>query len=136
LNLSLPLDRQIDRLGVRQAQIGLQQQLRSYEQFRDNAVVDVRRAVRAVEIARYQLQLAHERVRINELRQEEQELKADEVEARDRVDTNNALADAENDRDQALTNLRNAVLQYLLDTGQMRVARDGAFQPLPGMERN
>lgn len=134
VNLSLPLDRQIERLGVRQAQIGLQQEARSYDQFRDNVVVDVRRAVRAVEIARYQLLLAEERVRINELRQEEQELKPDEVDAQDQVDTINALANAENARDQALTNLRNAVLQYLLDTGQLRVSRVGQFQPLPGME--
>lgn len=133
VNLSLPLDRQIERLGVRQAQIGLNQQQRSYSQFRDNVIVDVRRAVRAVEIARYQFVLAEERVAINLLRREEQELKADEVDAQERVDTINALADAENARDQALTNLRNAVLQYLLDTGQMRVGRDGMFEWLPGM---
>jgi outer membrane protein TolC len=136
LNLSLPLDRRIERLGVRQAQISLQQQMRSYDQFRDNVVVDVRRAVRAVEIARYQLLLAEERVAINQLRKMEQDLKPDEVDAQDQVNTIIALAQAENARDQALTNLRNAVLQYLLDTGQMRVARDGTFQPLPGMERN
>jgi outer membrane protein TolC len=134
VNLSLPLDRQIERLGVRQAQINLQRQSRSYDQFRDNVVVDVRRAVRAVEIARYQLLLAEERVVINDLRKEEQDLKPDEVDAQDQVNTINAVADAENARDQALTNLRNAILQYLLDTGQMRVARDGTFQPLPGMD--
>ena len=134
VNLSLPLDRQIERLGVRRAQINLQQQSRGYDQFRDNVVVDVRQSVRAVEIARYQLLLAQERVGINELRQEEQQLKLDEVDAQEIVDTNNAKLDAENARDQAVTNLRNAVLQYLLDTGQMRVARDGTFQPLPGMD--
>lgn len=135
LNLSLPLDREIERLGVRAAQIDLHRQIRSYDQARDNVVVDVRQAVRAVEIARYQLILAEERVRINELRQEEQSLKPDEVDAQDRVNTLNALADAENARDQAVTNLRNAVLRYLLDTGQMRVARDGTFQALPGMDQ-
>ncbi|MFG0283710.1 MAG: TolC family protein [Phycisphaerales bacterium JB039] len=135
INLSLPLDREIERLGVRQAQINLQRQMRTYDQARDNVVVDVRRAVRAVEIARYQLKLAEESVRISELRLEEQRLKLDEVDAQEIVDTNNAKLDAENRRDQAVTNLRNAVLNYLLDSGQMRVQRDGTFQALPGMER-
>ena len=41
---------------------------------------------------------------------------------------------AEQARDQARTDLRNAVLDYLLSTGQLRVNRDGSLDPIPGMQ--
>jgi hypothetical protein len=50
------------------------------------------------------------------------------------VDTANALRDAERARDQARTDLRNSILDYLLATATLRVQRDGTFEMLPGME--
>ena len=44
------------------------------------------------------------------------------------------LLAARNSRDQAKTDLRTAILNYLLQSDQLRVARDGTLQPLPGME--
>lgn len=135
VTFGLPLDREIERLGVRQSAITLERRERSYRQFRDNIIINSRASVRNVELARFRLELAERQVLINQRRLEEQELRADQVTAQQIVDTEAALLNAENQRDQARTDLRNAVLNYLLQTGQLRVARDGDFEPLPGMER-
>lgn len=134
MTLSLPLDREIERLQLRSTIIAVQQAQRTYEQSRDNVVLDVRARVREIERARLNLDLAQERVNITLRRQEEQKIKEDEVDTQARVDTANDLLQAERARDQARTDVRNAVLDYLLATGQLRVGRDGRFQPLPGMD--
>ncbi len=133
VTFGLPLDRETERLNVRSAQIRLAQSQRELDRFRDSIVVDVRARVRELDRARFNLQLAEESVSINRRRLEEQELKKDEVTAQQVVETENELLAAENARDQAVTDLRNAVLNYLRDTGQLRVARDGTLESLPGM---
>jgi len=133
VTFGLPLDREIERLNLRQSVITLERQVRDFNEFRDNVIVDARRAVRNVDLARFTLELAQQRVRENELRLEEQKIKADEIDPQERIDTENELLDAQNDRDRALTDLRNAVLDYLLQTGQLRVANEGTLMPLPGM---
>jgi hypothetical protein len=86
-----------------------------------------------VDLARFQLRLADEQVRINQRRLVGQELKRDELNTQTLVDTRNALLAAENQRDRARTNLRTAILNYLLETDQLRVGRDGTLERLPGM---
>ncbi|MEM7622563.1 MAG: TolC family protein, partial [Planctomycetota bacterium] len=109
-----------------------QRAARQFDDFRDNLIVAARQAVRQIDLARFQLELNEEAVRINERRVEDLNLR-DDSDPQSIVDAQNDLIEARNDRDQALTDLRNAVLNYLLDTGQLRVARDGDFNPLPGM---
>jgi outer membrane protein TolC len=134
VTLGLPLDREIERLRLRQAVIQYEQRARAYELFRDQVVIAVRQAVRNIDLARFQLNLAERQVVINESRNREIELKQDQVDTQAKVDAVNALQQARNARDRALTDLRVAILNYLRDSGQIRVARDGSFQPLPGME--
>lgn len=131
--LSLPLDREIERLQLKQAMIGLEAAKRNYEQSRDNIVVSVRGALRTVELARFQLNLAEQQVKINQRRLEEQKLRIDQVDSQKIIDSENQLLTAENARDAAKTDLRTAILNYLLATDQMRVKADGTFEPLPGM---
>src|SRR5690606_36404150 len=87
LTLGLPLDRRIERLRLRQAVIGYERQAREYERFRDEVILDVRRAVRDIDQARFQLRLAEERVRINARRLEEQNLRSEEIDPLDIVIT-------------------------------------------------
>lgn len=133
-NLSLPLDREIEALGVRSAQIRYERAQRDTRQFHDNLMIEARSSARQIDLSRFQLTLAERRVEINEQRKKEQELKSDRVTAQERVDTENALLDALNERDSAQTRLRIAILQYLLATGQMRVGRTGSLEPLDGMD--
>lgn len=134
VTFGLPLDREIERLQLRSATINLARQARELNRFRDNVVLEVRARVREIDRARFDLRLREEAVRINQRRLLEQELKSDEVTAQQFVETENDLLAAENARDQAITDLRNAILDFLIDTGQLRVGRDGTFLPLPGME--
>mgnify|MGYP003869559805 CR=1 FL=1 len=131
--LGLPLDREVERLNRRAAIVRLQRATRLYEQTRDEIAISVRAALRAVENARLQLSLAEEQVRINLKRKRGLELKRDTVDTQSFIDADNDLLNAENQRDRARTQLRNAVLQYLLESDQLRVKADGSFQPLPGM---
>lgn len=130
--ISLPLDRRIERLTLRQAQVRLERERRSYDEFRDSVVIDARRAVRSIDLARFQLQLAERQIEINRRGLEDLSLR-DDADPQSIIDRQNGLLDAENARDQAVTDLRNAVLQYLLITGQMRVRPDGTFDAPDGM---
>ncbi|MCB9841353.1 MAG: TolC family protein [Phycisphaeraceae bacterium] len=129
----MPLDRRIERLQVRQAIISLEQRERSYDQFRDNLLLDVRRTARGIDLARRQLELAEYRVDINERRQREIEEREAEIDTRTRLDTEADLLDARNARDQAATDLRVAILNYLQSSGQLRVSGDGDLAALPGL---
>lgn len=133
VTLSLPLDRETERLSARRAIVTLQQAARDYELQRDSIVISVRSALRNIELARFQLKLAEEQVEINRRRLKGQELRSDTIDPQSLVDSQNDLLRAENDRDAARTNLRNAILQYLLESDQLRAGRDGALQKLPGM---
>ncbi|UYV13571.1 MAG: TolC family protein [Phycisphaera sp.] len=133
MRFSLPLDREIERLGLRSSQIALERSVRNFERSRDQVVVDARSRLRSIEVARFQLILSERQVRINELRLEEQEIRKDEITPQEFVDTQAELLDARNARDAALTDLRVAILRYLRDTGQLRVGRNGQLLPLPGM---
>ena len=130
----LPLDREIERLQLRQAVISAQQSERGYTRFRDDVIVGARAALRSVELARFQYEISVQQVAINTERRREQELRRDEIDPQTLIDAENDLLDSENARDQALTDLRNAILDYLVATGQLRVTGDGLFEPLPGME--
>lgn len=134
VSLALPLDRVEEELRVRQSIIGLEQQIRAYERERDNVVIQARSAVRGVERARLQLTLAERQVETNRRRQRGQELDRDNVTPQEIVDTQNALLNAENARDQAQADLRVAILDYLLNTGQMRVTDQGSIDSIGGLE--
>lgn len=131
--LNLPLDRMNERLALRQSIIAQGRAQRDYDKFRDDLILDVRARTREIERARLNLRLAEERVKINLRRKEEQDLKPDELDTQKQVDTANDIRNSERDRDQARADIRNSVLDFLLATGQLRVRRDGQFQPLPGM---
>jgi outer membrane protein TolC len=132
--LSLPLDKRVERLNLRAAQIGLERSTRDYDRQRDDIIVGARSAARNVELARFQLNLAEAQVESNKRRLRAQKLQEDLLEPQQIVDAENDLLNAENARDQSRTNLRNAVLNYLLQTDQLRVNRDGTLRMLPGME--
>ncbi|MFG0307188.1 MAG: TolC family protein [Phycisphaerales bacterium JB040] len=132
MSLGLPLDRTQERLGLRSALISRDRSRRDYEESRDLIVVDARTAVRQIDLARFRLELAEDQILINERGLEALRLR-DDADPQSILDRQNALLEARNSRDQNRTDLRNAILNYLLITGQLRVSEDGTFQPLPGM---
>jgi outer membrane protein TolC len=131
VTFGLPLDREIERLNLRSSIINMERNIRGYEEFRDNVIVDARASVRAIDQARFALELAGQRVEINQLVLEQ--LKLEEAESLEITTAESDLLQSENDRDLAIRDLRVAVLEYLLETGQLRVTREGGFDPIPGM---
>ncbi len=134
VTFGLPLNREVERLNLRQATINAERARRDFEEFRDQVVIDVRARVRELDRSKFDLDLQRRSVYINERRAEEQEIKKDEVTPQEVVDSATSLLNALNARDRALTDLRLAVLNYLRATGQLRVERDGMLQPLAGMD--
>jgi len=126
VTLGLPLDREIERLALRSRIIDLERARREYDDFRDDVIVNARSTVRNIDLSRFQLRLAEEQVVINERRLEDLNLR-DDTDPQSIVDAEAELNQALNARDQAITDLRTAVLNYLLSTGQLRVAADGSF---------
>ncbi len=134
ITFGLPLDREQERLRLRQATIALERTQRDLAQFRDNLVLDARRALRDIKQARYSLDLQDRAVEINELRIEELFLRKDEVDAQAELDAQDDLLRSLNDRSQAESDLQIAILDYLLTSGQLRVDGVGLIEPLPGMQ--
>lgn len=134
VTFGLPLDREIERLQLRQALIDLERQMRQAELFRDNLILDARQSVREIDRARFSVRLQEQTVRINELRLEEIQIKRAEVDAQTRLDAENELLDSRNALDAAIRDLRIAILEYLFRTGQLRVGEEGRFRALRGMD--
>jgi outer membrane protein TolC len=133
ITYGLPLDREIERLNVRQAQIGLERSYRSFDRFRDDVAVSVRASVRGIDSALFSLKIQERNVLIAEQRQASIEADPARADVRQKTDAINQVTRALNSRDGAKRDLEVAVLQYLLQTGQLRVGADGGITPLEGM---
>lgn len=136
LTFGWPLDREIERLNVRQAQINLEREIREHDQLRDLIAVSVRSAVRDIDRAQYRLAIQDRSVEIGLERKASIDAAPDRATARDRSEAADELLQAQDARDEARRDLQVAVLQYLLETGQLRVRADGVILPLAGMTVN
>lgn len=134
VTVGLPLDREVERLTLRQSQIQLERTERDFDDLRDNITVNVRGAVRAIDRARYQLEIQERNIRIGEDRIESIAAAPDRATARDASEAADDLLEAMDSRDEALRDLELAILAYLQQTGQLRVRLDGGMMPLAGME--
>ncbi|MEM9882689.1 MAG: TolC family protein [Planctomycetota bacterium] len=128
LTLGLPLDRKIEYTDFRAALIRLERQRRDFTVERDRVSLEVRRAVRAIEQARFVLQLQERAIEINEKRAEQIQIDQRSLGPNEVIDVQEDLLDARNDRDEAASDLRISILEYLLATGQMRIGPDGRWR--------
>ena len=133
VTFGLPLDREIERLNVRRAQINLQRASRDFDEFRDTVAVDARASVRDVDRARFSVQLQDQNRTIAKRRVDSIEAAPDRASALERSFAIDGLNRARDDYDRAVRDLQVGILLYLLDTGQLRVQADGAIQLLQGM---
>ncbi len=134
ITFGLPLDREIERLELRQSLIQLERQIRQADQFRDTLILEARQSVREIDRARFSVRLQEQTVKINELRLEEIQIKRATVAPQSRLDAENELLQARNALDAAIRDLRIAIIEYLVRTGQLRVGEEGRFRPLRGMD--
>ncbi|WP_428386356.1 TolC family protein [Mucisphaera sp.] len=134
IRFGAPIDRRIEQARYRRSLVALEQSERDFRVERDRVVLEVRDTIRGIDQARFTLELQTRGVELNERRLEGVRLRERTLGPRQVIEAEEDLLDARNARDEAASNLRTSVLQYLLSTGQMRVASDGTWLP-PGQLR-
>ncbi|MHC4833574.1 MAG: TolC family protein [Planctomycetota bacterium] len=132
-SFAAPLDRTIEKARLREAQIRYEQSIRDQRLARDDAAVEVRSALRGIELSRFSLQLQEQNVRIAMNREASIAAAPDRADARDRTEALDQRRQAEDQRDRAQADLQLSILGYLLATGQFRVSPQGLFIPIEGM---
>lgn len=134
LTLGLPLNRTIERLTVRKAQVTLERARRAYSEFRDDIAVNVRNAVRTIDASLLSYDIQRRNVEIAEVNIESIDADPDSYTVIDQTQAIQSLQNARNGRARAFRTVQQSILKYLLDTGQLRVSPDGGIDPIPGME--
>ena len=134
LTLGLPLNRTIERLAVRQAQVALERARREYSEDRDDIAVNVRNAVRTIDASLLSYDIQRRNVEIAEINIESIDADPDSYTVIDQTQAIQSLQSARNGRARAFRTVQQSILKYLLDTGQLRVSPDGSIDPIPGME--
>lgn len=128
---AVPLDRKIELAQYRSSLIDLERSERDYRTQRDRVALDIRAAIREISRSQLTLQLQDENVNLAERRLEslriKQQRSKDNIQPRRIIEAEEDLLDARNRRDQSLADLQTSVLNYLLQTGQMRVDAQGRW---------
>ncbi|MGB7157247.1 MAG: TolC family protein [Tepidisphaeraceae bacterium] len=121
--LDLPLDRVAERNSYRRSLIRLQQAQRSYEELKDSVALDARQRLRSIRSAQISLEIARGSIELAQRRLENANelLRLGSRDSRNVVDALNDLTRAQNDYDDARARLQIAILQFLRDTGTLRV---------------
>lgn len=122
-----PLDRRIETIQYRQALIAYDRTQRSFTLERDRVAQQVRSAIRRIRQARFTLELQERNVHLATRRLQGVLLDVRGQSPREVIEAEEDLLEARNRRDAAVRDLRVSVLQFLLQTGQMRVAPTGQW---------
>lgn len=130
-----PLDRKIEWVRYRQSLVQLERSHRSYTLQRDEVAQQVRSSIRRIHQAHFTLSLQERNVALAQRRQLGVILRERELGPRDVIEAEEGLLEARNRRDDAVRALRESVLEYLLDTGQMRIDRAGQWLPPAALTR-
>lgn len=133
ITFGLPLDREIERLNLRQADIRLQRAIRNFNEFRDNIAINARAAVRDLDRARFSVQLQDQNRKIAQRQVDSIAAAPDRADAIRRSRAIDDLNRARDAYDRSVRDLQIGILRYLLDSGQLRVDANGSIQPLDGM---
>lgn len=129
LEYRAPLDRKAELAQYRSALVDLERSERDFRVARDRVALDIRDASREIERATLTLELQGRNVALAERRLENVKIlrRRGEVPPRRLIEAEEDLLDARNERDEALADLQTSVLNYLLQTGQMRVDARGKW---------
>ncbi|MFH0980345.1 MAG: TolC family protein [Planctomycetota bacterium] len=128
LEMEIPFDRVKERNDSRASLIDLRRAERAYDQAADTVRLDVRRALRRLEEARITMDIQRRNIGINDTRREQARLWFEKGllrSNRDVIEAENEWRDAVNAFAQAQADYRLAILEFLRDTGTLRVDDDG-----------
>jgi len=127
LSLSLPLNRTAERLAYRRSIITLEAQKRSAQGVEDQIKLDIRNAFRNLRLARENLRIQSQAVRLAERRVHSTDmlLQAGRAEIRDVLEAQEALIDAQNALTAAAAGSRIAELEFQRDLDTLDVSAAG-----------
>tara|TARA_B100000927_G_scaffold118241_2_gene95591 strand:- start:3443 stop:5134 length:1692 start_codon:yes stop_codon:yes gene_type:complete len=129
LDLDLPLDRKAERNIYRATLLFLERAKRADELARDNAKLDIYNDWRTLDLAKLNFRIAEQEVALASRRLEEQLLLSElgRGEARDLVDAQNDLVNAQNERTATVVVHTLARLRLWKDMGILYIGDDGAW---------
>lgn len=123
VRIDWPLDKVAERNAYRRSLITLEQSYRSYVQAREQVIADVRQITRAIRLALVTVEIQKRSVELNRRRLDlaNEKLIQGTGQVLDFVDAQSALLNAQDSLDRARANLQTQLLQYLRDTGTLRI---------------
>jgi len=136
LDFSTELDKKLEKTAYRAAAIGLERAARDYRQDRDEVAAEVRDAIRQIRRSRFTLKNQELNIELSEKRLRGVLLRLRTLGPRDFIEAQDDLLEARLRRDDAERDLRVAILNYLLNTGQMRVNATGRWLAPAGLRNN
>ncbi len=128
VEMELPLDQRQERNEYRSTLINLRRAERNYEEFEDNVRIDVRRAIRNIELAKVSMEIQQKNITINTIREDRARTLMDRgllSSNRDMIEAQQALQASKNQYATALAGYRLAILTFLRDSGVLRVDDNG-----------
>lgn len=125
ISVSLPLDKEGERIIVRKKQIELEKSRRSFRESRDNVAVGVRASLRNIEVFQFSHELQLRNVEIAQLGLDSINADPDRVSVLDQTRAISDLQSAKDARDGARRDLELSILDYLLQAGQLRIGEQG-----------
>lgn len=126
LQLDLPIDRVAERNVFRRSLVTFHRSQRQYDELRDQVASDVRTAVRAIQASDVSIQIQRRGIELNEKRliYANLLLKRGDANARDVTDVQDVLLRTQDTYERARADLQVQVLQFLQQTGTLRVDPD------------
>ncbi len=132
LTLNLPLNRTAERIAYRKSIITLAARERTAESVEDQVKLDIRNAFRTLSIARENLRIQGEAVRLAERRVDSTDmlLQAGRAEIRDVLEAQEALINAQNALTDAVVSRRIAELEFQRDLDILDVSAEGRLREI------
>ncbi len=130
LSLDVPVDRLPERNVYRRALISYEQSKRRAIELRENVLADVRSAARSIRSAQYSLEIQQAGIDLARQRLDfanESLLLGRVTNSREVVEAQSSLLNAQDAYDRARADLQIQMLQYLRDTGTLRVDPDAGI---------
>ncbi|MCA9251495.1 MAG: TolC family protein [Phycisphaerales bacterium] len=128
VELEVPLDRREERNVFRAALIDLRRGERAYELAKSNVILDVRSAIRNLQLAKQSMAIQEENIEVNEERaaQANELLKRGRLSSsRDTIEAQNAIQASKNQYAAAVADYRLAILTLQRSCGTLRVDDQG-----------
>ena len=135
ITFGVPLDREIDRIAVRQRQIVLERARRSLRTSKESVAIEVRSSLRNINVFQFTLELQERNVEIAQLGLDSISADPDRVSVLDQTRAISELQGAQDARDSARRDLELSIVDFLLQAGQLRIQENGNMYPIGDQEK-